>query len=290
MSKRREDPDPSGPESNPTAGFLPARRARIPPHLPGCNCAKQTQFPYGHGMPCPYRAKRTQSQPPLSSRAPGRGAKRSGPKSRDPSNHHRRRRFLTIYPQPQEPKYAKRTQFPYRPRTAGVSPASQAPIAQNKPNFDTPAPILRPTLQICKTNPIPPSQQPIAKCQPLLCETNPISPRRTTQIRKTNPMCPTTTVPPPPISAKRTQSTVSPPAHDPIMRNEPNLPTTPVSPVPPSPENTKRTQLPPGEFTKRTQSTVPPPSHDTKIRNEPNFRRNPQSTNYQPELDLSADS
>ncbi len=53
--------------------------------------------------------KRTQSPSRLSSRASGCGAKRSGPKPRDPLNHHRRRRFLTSH---QRPKYAKRTQSP----------------------------------------------------------------------------------------------------------------------------------------------------------------------------------
>ena len=63
----------------------------------------------------------------MSSRASGCGAKRSGPKSRDPLNHHRRRRFLTSCPRPNRPKCAKRTQLPVPPPSCHAGRRS-API------------------------------------------------------------------------------------------------------------------------------------------------------------------
>ena len=71
----------------------------------------------------------TQLPPPLSSRASGCGAKRSGPKPRDPLNHHRRRRFQTNKT-PLTPKNTKRTQFPYRWRLAGFSSTNYAKRTQ----------------------------------------------------------------------------------------------------------------------------------------------------------------
>ncbi len=72
--------------------------------------AKRTQFAHTTTLHPTKNAKRTQSQPSLSSRAAGCGAKRSGPKPRDPLNQHRRRRFRTKKAHP-HPDSAKRTQF-----------------------------------------------------------------------------------------------------------------------------------------------------------------------------------
>ncbi len=132
--KKNRRPQACRPVFNPG---LSAGDAPTPPTTwPTPQNTKRTQSPYGHGMPCPYLAKQTQFTPrrtcgrpkmrnepnpstsilrkrtqfplPLSSRASGCGAKRSGPKPRDLFNHHRRRRFRAKNPQPA--KNAKRTQ------------------------------------------------------------------------------------------------------------------------------------------------------------------------------------
>ncbi len=104
-------------------------------------CAKRTQFhPPPSVPPPPISAKRTQFPPPLSSRASGCGAKRSGPKSRDLFNQHRRRRFRTNDPRP-HPHYAKRTQFPHRrhpaaPAAPYYAKRTQFPAAHYSLNTD----------------------------------------------------------------------------------------------------------------------------------------------------------
>ncbi len=98
----RNEPNPSLPRWPKVSPGAPRNPISAHPASRHPKNAKRTQLPPGQN------AKRTQSPPPLSSRASGCGAKRSGPKPRDPLNHHRRRRFLTRH---QRHKYAKRTQF-----------------------------------------------------------------------------------------------------------------------------------------------------------------------------------
>ncbi len=118
---------------------------------PTAKNTKRTQSPYGHGMPCPHFAKRTQFhkanwQKPTANSQNMRNEPnltpanlRNEPNSRIPSV-------------PTHPKNTKRTQFtvPLKSRrhsdptlretnpiyrTAGVSPAFQSPIMRNEPNL-----------------------------------------------------------------------------------------------------------------------------------------------------------
>ncbi len=132
----------------------------------------------------------------------------------------------------------------------------------------TPAcPDQSPTTKICKTNPISPAAD-LWKTKK--CETNPIYPPNNPKIRN-EPNFRIPSVPPTPISAKRTQFTPTPawptiqicetnpisyrwrlPGFpNPKMRNEPNstrriYETNPICPTPTicRPKNTKRTQFP----------------------------------------------
>ena len=93
-----------------------------------------------------------------------------------------------------------------------------SPIMQNEPNLRLPA---CPKPQIRETNPIPPATR-LWKTKK--CETNPIYayPSLANHPKMRNePNSHIPTVPPPPISAKRTQSQDAP---RPNAQNEPNLP------------------------------------------------------------------
>ncbi len=177
-------------------------------------------------------------------------------------------------------------------------------IMRNEPNST------RPTAKKCETNPIyeprttnyepkmrnesnlphPPPSRLLHCVQKIRNE-----PNSTRRIYETNPICPTITVPPPPISAKRTQSQPQRTCRSRKMRNEPNFaqPTTqhpqlcktnPISrvPRPPTTKRAKRAQFAPTAIrpTIQTRKTNPiprtpaifPALPSLIVRNEPNSR------------------
>ncbi len=178
-AKRTQSPVPlasrrhSAPQLRETNPICPPR----PLCRPGLKNTKRTQSPSSPQStncqpPTTNQKMRNEPNPGMSSRASGCGAKRSGPKPRDPLNHHRRRRFRTNKPN-----------LPPHPRTT----------TQMRKTNPIPAetPIYRPTNKMRETNPIPPrcpkvspdsSGNPISvrarHAVPLPRETNPIYYRR----------------------------------------------------------------------------------------------------------------
>ena len=108
------------------------RTAGVSPASPAPNIRNEPNpAPILHGVPLQRRigaGNEPNCHPRVASRAPGCGAKRSGPKSRDLFNHHRQRRFQTNKPTPTTQKMRNEP----NPGTRSVPPP---PISTKRTQF-----------------------------------------------------------------------------------------------------------------------------------------------------------
>ena len=196
------------------------RTAGVSPASPAPNIRNEPNpAPILHGVPLQRRigaGNEPNCHPRVASRAPGCGAKRSGPKSRDLFNHHRQRRFQTNKPTPTTQKMrnepnpgtrsvppppisTKRTQF-HPQRTCGrpknmkrtqftAPPPPRDPNIRNEPNFSHGGLVEE---QKMRNEPnLPYRPVPLASRRlfhPQKCETNPISSCGQPQLCETNPI------------------------------------------------------------------------------------------------------